>query len=178
MSGGERDTQRNRQFLARYGATILRGGIAAIPAALYRYQGELGLKPQQVWFISAILAHKWDEDMPKPSLKKMAPRAGVSERHLHNLTDEIVALGYLDVVNRHNPRGGQQANYYDFSGLFGALEELLRRDKPPSDGDQGGGDDDEDDLDDNAAVENAPRSAVGGLNHGSARGLNPDLAGG
>src|SRR5215211_2194502 len=169
MTEGERDGQRNRRFLARYGATILRGGIAAIPSALYRYQGELGLKPQHVWFISAILAHKWDEDMPKPSLKQLAPRSGVSERHLHNLKDEIVALGYLDVVNRHNSRGGQQANYYDFSGLFGALEERLRRDRPPSP-DPGEGDDDEDAYSASAettAVENSARTAAGGMNHGS-----------
>ena len=59
---------RNHTFLARYGATILRGGIASIPSALYRYQGELRLSVQHVWFISAILAHKWDTDLPEPSL--------------------------------------------------------------------------------------------------------------
>ena len=181
MSEGERDGQRNRRFLARYGATILRGGIATIPSALYRYQGELGLKPQHVWFISAILAHKWDEDMPKPSLKQLAPRAGVSVRHLHNLKDEIVALGYLDVVNRHNSRGGQQANYYDFSGLFGALEERLRRDRPPSPDPGEGVDDDEDAYSASAgitAVENSPRTATGGMNHSSPRGVNQNSAGG
>jgi len=178
MTEGERDGQRNRRFLARYGATILRGGIAAIPSALYRYQGELGLKPQHVWFISAILAHKWDEDMPKPSLKQLAPRSGVSERHLHNLKDEIVALGYLDVVNRHNSRGGQQANYYDFSGLFGALEERLRRDRPQPDDPDERDDDDDAHGGQAAPVENSARRAPGGLNHSSARGLNPTLAGG
>jgi hypothetical protein len=175
---GENTSQRNRRFLARYGATILRGGIATIPTALYSYQGELGLKPQHVWFISAVLAHKWDEDMPKPSLKRMAVQVGVSERHLHNLKDELQATGYLDVVNRHNTRGGQQSNYYDFSGLFGALEERLRRDKPRSD-EEGSDDDEEDDRP--AArpdIENPPGRAVRGLNPSSARGLNPSLAGG
>ena len=56
----------DRSFLARYGAAILRGGIAAIPRALYRYQAELGLPPQLVWFVSAILAHKWDANLPTP----------------------------------------------------------------------------------------------------------------
>ena len=57
MTRGERDDQPNRRFLARYGAIILRGGIASIPTALYRYQGELGLKPNQVWFIAFAPRH-------------------------------------------------------------------------------------------------------------------------
>ena len=72
------DDQKDRSFVARYGATILRGGIAAIPSALYRYQAELRLQPQLVWFVSAILAHKWDADMPDPSLKRLAVEALVS----------------------------------------------------------------------------------------------------
>ena len=59
---------KTRSFLARYGATVLRGGIAAIPTALFTYQARLDLSPQEVWFISYILAHKWDEDLPYPSL--------------------------------------------------------------------------------------------------------------
>lgn len=182
MTTGESNNQRHRRFLARYGATILRGGIATIPKALYRYQAELGLRPQQVWFVSAILAHKWDADMPKPSLKRMAAQTGVSEQQLHNYKNELVKAGWLAVVNRQNERGGQEANYYDFSVLFGALEERLRRDKPRPDDEPD--DDDEEDEPDEGDVENSASILAGGLNSSlarglkshSARGLNPDLA--
>ncbi len=114
-------------FLARYGATILRGGIAAIPTALFTYQALLDLSPQEAWFISYILAHKWDEDLPYPSLRKMAERTGLSVRQLHRIKDAIVDKGYLQLVPRHRADdGGQDSNAYDFSGLFGRLEELLR----------------------------------------------------
>jgi hypothetical protein len=172
MARSESSNQRNQRFLARYGATILRGGIATIPKALYKYQAELGLKPQQVWFISAILAHKWDEDMPKPSLKRMALQTGVTEQALHNYKNQLIDAGWLAIVNRHNRLGGQESNYYDFSALFGALEERLRRDKPqPEDH---ADDDEEDDhaLADGENVENSGGHLAGGLNVRLARGLN------
>jgi hypothetical protein len=114
-------------FLARYGATILRGGIATVPAALFRFQAELGLKPQQVWFVAAILSHKWDANMPHPSLKRMSNQTGVSRRQLHNYQRQLVELGLLDVLNRQTETGGKDTNFYDFSALFEQLEAFLAR---------------------------------------------------
>jgi len=119
---------RDHSFLARYGSIIAKGGIAAIPSALYRYQGELKLKPQIVWFISAILTHKWDADMPSPSLRKMAGDTGVSRQQLHNYKTELENEGWLAVINRDTYVGGKDSNYYDFTALFAKLEELLIRD--------------------------------------------------
>lgn len=119
---------RDHSFLARYGSIIAKGGIAAIPSALYRYQGELTLKPQIVWFISAILTHKWDADMPSPSLRKMAGDTGVSRQQLHNYKTELETAGWLVVINRDTYVGGKDSNYYDFTALFAKLEELLIRD--------------------------------------------------
>jgi hypothetical protein len=126
--------QRDTSFLARYGATILRGGISAIPAALYRYQGKLKIGPQLVWFISSILAHKWDADMPHPSLRKMAEETGVSEQQLHNYKKELVTRGWLVIINRRNDQGGKDTNFYDFTPLFTQLETFLQDDKEPSGG--------------------------------------------
>ena len=69
-------------FAARFGRVILAHGIAAIPSALYHYQGRMKLKIQHVWFVSYILSHKWDEDLPYPSLKKMNRSTGVDLRYL------------------------------------------------------------------------------------------------
>src|SRR5215212_6070065 len=95
------DPRRGYSFTARFGATILRGGIAPVPTTLYYYQGELGLSAQEVWFVSYILAHKWDEDLPYPSLAKMAERTGISVRKLHRIKEAIVAKDYLKLVPRH-----------------------------------------------------------------------------
>jgi hypothetical protein len=173
---GSESTQNKRRFLARYGAIILRGGIATIPAALYRYQGELKLKPLHVWFISAILAHKWDDDMPHPSLRKMAPLVGMSERHLHTLKKELVDAGHLVVINRANNVGGKASNYFDFSPLLGQLEELLKRDKPRPEDEASNPDDEEPDgwSDDDAADEG---SSGGYMNPSSDGYMNPSSDG-
>jgi len=123
------DDQKDRSFVARFGATIVRGGIASIPNALYRYQGELGLSAQQTWFVSAILARKWDSDMPMPSLKQMADQSGVSRVSLHNYQRELVQAGWLRVINRQNAQGGKDTNIFDFEPLFRRLEEMLIRDR-------------------------------------------------
>ncbi len=120
---------RDTSFLARYGATILRGGISAIPSALYRYQGKLQLPPQLVWFISSILSHKWDADMPYPSLRRMAEETGVSRRQLHNYQRLLVEAGWLHIINRQTESGGKDTNFYDFTPLFDKLEALLLQDQ-------------------------------------------------
>jgi hypothetical protein len=119
-----------RSFLDRFGATILRGGIAPVPATLYFYQAELGLSPQEVWFIGYILAHKWDEDLPHPSLVKMAERVGLSSRQLHRIKGSLTAKGLLTCVPRRQAAGGKDSNGYDFSDLFGRLESLIRAHGP------------------------------------------------
>lgn len=118
----------DRSFQARFGATILRGGIAAVPAAIFTYQQALDLSPQEIWFIAYILARKWSTDLPHPSLRKMAERTGYSEQQLHRIKNSLLGKGYLRLVERHQANGGQASNAYDFSDLFGRLEALLIRD--------------------------------------------------
>jgi hypothetical protein len=114
-------------FLARFGATVLSGGIAPIPTALYMYQAHLGLSPQEIWFIGYILAHKWDEDLPYPSLVKMSERTAISTRHLHRLKDGLIAKGLLEIVPRRRATdGGKDSNAYDFGPLFARLADLIR----------------------------------------------------
>ncbi len=124
------EPRRRRDFVARFGATILQGGIAPVPTTLYFYQGELGLSAQEVWFVGYILAHKWDEDLPYPSLAKMAERSGMSRRNLLRIKDGLVGKGLLVLVPRFNVGGGQESNAYDFTALFEQLEYFIRRDGP------------------------------------------------
>jgi AraC-like DNA-binding protein len=111
---------------------ILQHGIAALPSALFHYQGRLGLSAQQVWFISYVLSHKWDEDLPYPSLKKMARVTRMSLSQLQRIKNSLCQMGYLKVYPRFNEARGQQTNAYDFSALFDRLEALIMADPPPS----------------------------------------------
>ncbi|HET7075860.1 MAG TPA: hypothetical protein VFM49_00285, partial [Chloroflexia bacterium] len=119
-----------RSWEARYGQVILQDGVAAIPSALYYYQGQLDLSAQEVWFVSAILACKWTSDLPHPSLKKLAAQAGVGEQWLRELRARLEQRGYLQVLAQHDARGSQQANRYDFAGLFARLEACILADPP------------------------------------------------
>ena len=112
-------------FEARFGRVILQHGIAAIPSAIFHYQGEIGLKAQHVWFISYILSHKWDEDLPYPSLSNMARCSGVSLRNIQFIKSDLCRAGMLEAAERYNSKGGRESNAYDFSGLFAHLEELI-----------------------------------------------------
>src|SRR4051794_21177594 len=67
-------TRSGGSFAARFGRIILQDGIATVPSAMFHYQGVLEMSAQQVWLVSYILSHKWDEDLPYPSLKAMAKR--------------------------------------------------------------------------------------------------------
>jgi AraC-like DNA-binding protein len=109
---------------------ILQDGIAAIPSALVHYQGALELSAQQVWFVSYILAHKWDEDLPYPSLKAMSRRVGMSLSQLQRIKNSLCHMGMLAVYPRFGDNQGQATNAYDFSGLFDRLEQLIMQDAP------------------------------------------------
>jgi hypothetical protein len=97
--------------------------------ALYHYQADLGLVPQEVWFVGYILAHRWTAELPYPSLRRMSRRTGVSTQMLHRYKQSLIEKGYLSTIPRHRPSGGRTSNYYDFSGLFQTLEHRLRRDR-------------------------------------------------
>lgn len=112
-------------FAARFGRVILAHGIAAIPSALYHYQGRMKLKIQHIWFVSYILSHKWDEDLPYPSLKKMNRSTNIDLRYLQRIRGELCGADYLEVGARHREERGQDTNTYDFSGLFDRLEKLI-----------------------------------------------------
>jgi hypothetical protein len=121
---------RDYSFAARYGRVVLRRGVAAIPRALYTYQGDLRLSPQQMWFIGYILSFQWSTELPYPSLRKMARCTGYSERQIHRIKDELVRAGHLRVIERRRADGGGTTSAYDFGELMLTLNTLIRRHSP------------------------------------------------
>lgn len=117
-------------FLARFGQVIVRYGVAAIPAALFHYQGKLALTAQEVWFVSAVLSRKWTADLPHPNLSKMEKQTGVPERTLRRYKQTLCASNFLEAYPRYDETGRQESNYYDFAQLFAELEDLIAADAP------------------------------------------------
>jgi hypothetical protein len=125
-SPGEEDyAEYDPSFVARYGRVISKYGVAAVPRALLTRQKELGLSPQQVWFVCYIFSFQWDTALPYPSLRKMAERTGYSRQQLINIKATLVEAGYLRLVHRYN-ENGQDTNAYDFSGLLEAIRKQLQ----------------------------------------------------
>ena len=122
----------DNSFVARFGRVLAGAGIIAVPAGLYTRQRALGLSPQECWFITYILAHRWTADLPYPSLRKMAERTGYSVRQLHQIKEALVTGDHLRLVARYSADGGQAANGYDFSPLLGQLTALLRTEEAPA----------------------------------------------
>ena len=101
-------------FAGHYGQLIISEGVAPVPRALFLYQGALGLSPQQVWLVSCVLAHKWDGDLPHPSLQEIAQQATLGLRQVKKIKSSLVLAGLLDVRPRYGMDGEQNANSYDF----------------------------------------------------------------
>lgn len=127
-------------FAARFGRVILGHGIAVVPTAMYHFQGKLDLSAQLMWFISNILSHKWDEDLPYPSLNKMARSGGVDKTQLYDYKDRLCKQGLLRVYPRQDTTGKRDTNAYDFAPLFGKLETLIASEAPVSNAIRGEGD--------------------------------------
>lgn len=129
-AGKSRGGRQGSSFAARFGRVILGHGIAALPSALLHFQGQMGLSAQQVWFVLYVLSHKWDEDLPYPSLKKMARATGLSLSQVQRIKNSICQLGLLEVYPRFGDKDSQQSNAYDFSELFNHLEEAIAANLP------------------------------------------------
>lgn len=122
------DSVTDHSFVARFGSVIVSRGVAAVPQALFTFEGDLGLTPQQAWFILYILSVPWSPPYPYPSLLKMAARTGYSKMQLHEIKNSLVAAGWLRLVRRTKEDGGQDSNGYDFAPLLDTLRKRLQGD--------------------------------------------------
>ena len=128
MPSGHRSREEFR-FDARYGRLIRTAGIATIPFALYYYQGELELTPQELWLIGYVLAHRWTSELPFPAVRELARRSGVTTKTIEKHKKSLESRGFLEVVRRTRADGGNTSIGWDFSALFDRITELLRRDR-------------------------------------------------
>ncbi len=116
------------RFDARYGRLIRKAGIGTIPYALFYYQAELDLTPQEVWLIGYVLSHRWTSELPFPAVREMARRSGVTTKTLEKYKKSLEDKGYLCVVRRTRADGGNTSIGWDFSPLFERIDRLITRD--------------------------------------------------
>jgi DNA-binding MarR family transcriptional regulator len=91
--------------------------------------GGKGLTPTEAMVICQIFTFKWDGRAPKPALRTVATRLGLSVR---TVRDTVKRLEELKLVERElSAEGG--ANRYHFQGLFARLEALMDADADATD---------------------------------------------
>jgi len=115
-------------FDARYGRLMRKSGIGTLPFAILFYQRELGITPPEIWLIVYVLAHRWTSDIPYPAIREIERRSGVSKKTVFKYKASLEEKGYLEVVHRTRPDGGNTSIGWDFSPLFEKVDELIMRD--------------------------------------------------
>lgn len=126
MSG--RRPREDFRFDARYGRLIRKAGIGTVPFAIFYYQAELDLTPQEVWLIAYVLAHRWTSELPFPAVREMSRRSGLTTKTIQKYKKGLEEKGYLNVIRRTRADGGNTSIGWDFSPLFEKVDRLITRD--------------------------------------------------
>lgn len=107
---------------------ILDEGFTSVPNLLLRYRSILGIKPQHLSLIIDIMSFKWDIYSPFPSYTTLAKRAGVDERTIKRITQDLEELGFLIKEPRFDEISGAQiTTIFDFRPLVKKLTEERNR---------------------------------------------------
>jgi len=119
-----RQPEEESKFTRRFGK-VANFGVAAVPILLYRLQGELGLSPEETWFISFVLSYKWDERDPYPSLVEISELSGVPRSTLQGYKNSLIKKGLLKIRQRKTKGGRSLSHAYDFTPLFRKMEKIF-----------------------------------------------------
>ena len=101
---------------------ILDAGFTSVPNILLRYRANLGIKPKHLSLIIDIMSFKWDKDSPFPSYSTLAHRAGIEERSIKRITQDLEELNLLIKDPRFDEETGAQiTTIFDFRPLIKKL---------------------------------------------------------
>jgi hypothetical protein len=112
----------------RFGDEVLQRGHTAVPNLVLNYYARLGLSPAEMLFTIHVWQHWWTERDPHPSLRTVAAKMGVSVRQAKRYVEALERKGFLRVVERFAPHGGQLTNEFDYSPLIRAVVQAARAD--------------------------------------------------
>lgn len=109
---------------------ILDEGFTSVPNILLRYRSQIGLKPKHIMLIIDIMSFKWDKDSPFPSYSTLSLRAGVEERSIKRITQDLEELELLVKTPRFDEEtGAQVTTVFDFRPLVQKLIEEMNKEQ-------------------------------------------------
>ncbi len=107
---------------------ILDEGFTSVPNILLRYRSKIGLKPKHIMLIIDIMSYKWNAEYPFPSNATLALRAGIEERSVKRITQDLEELGLLIKTPRFDyETGAQVTTVFDFRPLVQRLIEEMNK---------------------------------------------------
>ncbi|MEQ9620312.1 MAG: helix-turn-helix domain-containing protein [Deltaproteobacteria bacterium] len=107
---------------------ILDEGFTSVPNILLRYRSRIGLKPKHIMLIIDIMSYKWDAGYPFPSYSTLGLRAGIEERSVKRITQDLEELGLLIKTPRFDGEtGAQVTTVFDFRPLVQKLIEEMNK---------------------------------------------------
>lgn len=107
---------------------ILDEGFTSVPNILLRYRSRIGLKPKHIMLIIDIMSFKWDAEYPFPSYATLSYRAGIEERSVKRITQDLEELGLLVKTPRFDDEtGAQVTTVFDFRPLVQKLIEEMNK---------------------------------------------------
>lgn len=113
-------TEEARSFEKRFGKPIADQGTAAIPALIFRFQGDLGLTDTEVVMLGNLLSfYREQGKWPSVSIRRMADWRGVTRYQVEKSLEELARRGLVRIVGKD---AEHESFIYDLSGLFGVLK--------------------------------------------------------
>jgi len=120
--------QRDKSKIIQIWGDILDYGFTSVPNILLRYRSNLGIKSQHLALIIDIMSFKWDSESPFPSYSTLAQRAGVDERSIKRITQDLEELSLLIKTPRFDDETGAQiTTIFDFRPLVKKLIEEMNQ---------------------------------------------------
>src|SRR5262249_19278093 len=101
----------------RFGASVCRDGYILLPNSILRHYARLGISEPELVFVQQLWTYWWDTSLPYPSVVTIAARMSKSVRQIQHYIARLRGAGWLVVVERRDPQGGQISNAYDLRPL-------------------------------------------------------------
>lgn len=114
---------------------LMDAGWNAIPSIIIEKQEALGLDAIDMNIIVHLSNYWWNaENLPHPSVEKIAKAIGVQPRTVQKRIKALEALKLMTRTERRKTRYGSDTNLYGFEGLIKAatpyaLEKIAQREK-------------------------------------------------
>lgn len=131
--------ERLRRNSEKWSEPLMDAGYTVIPSVLLERQQALGLDAIDMNILLQLARHWWyAENPPHPGKKAIAECIGVSESTVRKRIARMESDGLIARRARFDPKYGQQANEYLFTGLIEAAtpfaqEEIARREARKAD---------------------------------------------